>query len=205
MNNTELWQRITRLEGELLDCNTKRINLLDTVEAIYKLFPGLFERAQLPENGSRKPSELIQEELDKLQTPLVGDIPAQARGWIAVHEALKKAGLDSFLGSFPGHGIKRAVEFIQYLAKSLATAKAPLYEGTELKIFEGDTLHHISCEVSHDLYQGDFDRVRWNNRAMGMAIKTINYHKESIVKLEQELEDLKEEIRQAGMERNLQD
>lgn len=44
-----------------------------------------------------------------------------------------------------------------------------------------DTIHQISCEIDHDFREtGNLDRIRWNNRAMGSAVRTIN-------KLRQEL------------------
>lgn len=56
---------------------------------------------------------------------LDGDVPAQARAWVTVYEALCDAGLKSFVPDpIMGSGVERAVQFIKHL-KEKADEKMP--------------------------------------------------------------------------------
>lgn len=57
-------------------------------------------------------------------------------------------------------------------------------DSSEIRRYTPDEIYYVSCELSHDLYAGLHERVRWNNRSMAMAIRTIN-------ELQQELDGIK--------------
>lgn len=70
------------------------------------------------------------------------------------------------------------------------------------KGFNQDTINHIAYEIDHDVRNEDWDdekkgwnKVRWNNRAMAMAVVTINKKEDEILELKKYIvEELKQHL-----------
>lgn len=63
----ELAELLLQEKNKLATVQAQLTDWMDTAEALYKAVPVAYERGQLPENGKRKPSEMVKEYLAELQ------------------------------------------------------------------------------------------------------------------------------------------
>jgi len=64
------------------------------------------------------------------------------------------------------------------------------------KTYDADALHFIACELTHDINNLDDgeNRVRWNNRAMVLALNTITVKEGELAIAQRYVSDANEEI-----------
>lgn len=60
-------EQLEAVQAELVEAERQLTDWMDTAEALYKAVPVAYERGQLTENGSRKPSEMVKEYLAEVR------------------------------------------------------------------------------------------------------------------------------------------
>lgn len=136
-------------------------------------------------NGSVLPASVIELQKDArlLADELLSMIADSSESATSLHPQTLTAAANEILCAWRNRPVGSVPTTLDIAAKWLADMFAAAHGSPEAGLrrddqMDEDTEHYIACELTHDIRNMEseevgLDRVRWNNRAMMLAINTI--------------------------------